>query len=95
MPKTFALIFVLAGLLSACAGPGPWVNGNDTGGIIPWSPANEAAAFAMSDAHCARYYKQARVTSVYAQPGNYIGFACAFPRGYILREDERIVRTRG
>jgi hypothetical protein len=95
MCKALALIFVLAGLSAATAGPGPWVNGNDTGGIIPWSPENEKLAFHISDAHCALYNKQARVTSVYAQPGHYIGFACAFPRGYIVREQERVLRVRG
>jgi hypothetical protein len=67
-------------LLSACAGPGPGLTGNDTGGIIPWSPANRVLAVEWAQAHCARYGKIARITSVQAQYGGYIGFACRFDR---------------
>jgi hypothetical protein len=94
MSRMLALI-VLAGLAGACAGPGPGVTGNYTGGIIPWSPANEHSAFLLSDAHCARYAKVAQVTSVYRQPGHYIAFACLFPRGYIVRDRQVVVRSRG
>lgn len=95
MSKMFPLIFVLAGLSGACAGPGPGITGNYTGGIMPWSPVNEQSAFALSDAHCAQYGKIAQVTSVYRQPGNYIAFDCLFPRGYIVRDREIVLRSRG
>jgi hypothetical protein len=55
--------------------------GNDTGGIIPWSCENEADARAIAAAHCARYDKYARITSVKRQYGDYIGFNCLWRRG--------------
>ena len=59
------------------------INGNDTGGIIPWT--RELRAFGYRDAaqlHCAAYHKVARITSVHPRYGDYVGFACQFPRGY-------------
>jgi len=49
---------------------------NDTGGIIPWSPEAHRLRHAIASAHCARYFKYARITSVHAQYGDYIGFRC-------------------
>jgi hypothetical protein len=58
-------------------------NGNDTGGIIPWSPALRAYGYrAAAQNHCRGYYKLARITSVHARYGDYVGFACEFPRNY-------------
>jgi len=94
MSRTLPLILALAAATGACAGPGPGITGNNTGGIIPWSPANEALAFDAADAHCAQYGKLARVTSVYAQPGHYIGFACLYGPGYIVRQHAHVVRSR-
>ena len=56
---------------------------NDTGGIIPWSPALRAYGYreAAQD-HCRGYHKIARITSVKARYGDYVGFACEFPRNY-------------
>ena len=54
------------------------ITANDTGGIIPWSPDNQRAAFAIASQLCARYNKYARITSVHAQPGDYIGFICVW-----------------
>lgn len=59
------------------------INGNDTGGIIPWSP--DLRRFGYREAaqhHCGGYHKVARITSVHARYGDYVGFACEFPRGY-------------
>jgi hypothetical protein len=50
--------------------------GNDTGGIIPWSCENEAAAHAIAAAHCAPYGKYQRISSVHRQYGDYIAFNC-------------------
>ncbi len=91
--KALPFIFILAALSGARADPG--INGNDTGGIIPWSPANEQLAIDLSGAHCASYGKIAQLTSVYRQPGHYIGFACVLPRGYIVRNRGIVVRSRG
>lgn len=92
--KALFSIVLLAGACAACAGPGPGITGNENGGIIPWSPATQALAFDTADAHCANYGKLGRITSVYAQPGAYIGFACLYPRGYVVREEAVVLRTR-
>lgn len=93
MSKILPLLLLAAGLSSAQAQVSMY--GNDTGGTIVWTPESERLAFAAADAHCAAYGKQARVTSVYRQYGHYIGFACAFPRGYVLRGRAFAIRTRG
>ena len=59
------------------------INGNDTGGIIPWSP--ELRAYGYREAaqeHCRGYHRIARITSVKPRYGDYVGFACEFPRNY-------------
>jgi len=53
--------------------------GNDTGGIIPWSPPADYYRVAIASQHCARYGKLAVITSVHRQYGDYIGFVCRFP----------------
>jgi hypothetical protein len=75
---TVALI--LAAGLAGC-GTGPGLTGNDTGGIIPWSPENEAVAPEWATAHCARYRKIARLRPIFARDGEYIAFTCRFPPG--------------
>jgi hypothetical protein len=68
--------------------------GNDTGGIIPWSPAIELRRFEIASDHCARYLKDARITSVHRQYGDYIGFVCRFgpdPAVRRARSDARLV----
>ncbi|MGH6683164.1 MAG: hypothetical protein ACRECA_04430 [Pseudolabrys sp.] len=64
--------------LAACAGPGPGLTGNDTGGIITWSPEHQQVAREWAAEHCARYNKHARITSMNARYGEYIGFTCRF-----------------
>ena len=59
------------------------INGNDTGGIIPWSPDLRAYGYReAAQHHCGGYHKLARITSVHARYGDYVGFACEFPRNY-------------
>jgi len=72
------IIVLTAALLAACTGPGPGLTGNDTGGIITWSPENQLAARDWAAEHCARYGKYARITSVHRKYGDYIGFSCQF-----------------
>jgi hypothetical protein len=73
-------IIVCAFLLSACAGPGAGVTGNDTGGIIPYAAADPAGARELALAHCARYDKLPRATGVDPQYGGYYSFACEWDR---------------
>lgn len=93
MVRAVALILLGAGLSVAQAQAYPV--GNDTGGMISWSPESEAMALPAAQAHCAAYGKNARITSVYRQYGHYIGFACAFPRGYVIMERTRAIRVKG
>jgi hypothetical protein len=58
------------------------INGNDTGGIIPWSPQIAHQYHDLATHHCAGYKKVARITSVHARYGDYVTFKCFFPRGY-------------
>ncbi len=74
----------LAGLL----GPGPWygppwVWGNDTGGIIPYSPAVNRVYREMAANYCARWGRLSHVTSVHRKPGDYIAFVCMDRPGVI------------
>jgi hypothetical protein len=72
-------------ILAAPASAGWWwwePRGNDTGGIITWSPEIELVYPEMAADYCARWNKQAIITSVNRNYGDYIGFRCEFPRGY-------------
>ncbi len=75
------LVALVGGVLwTTGASAGPWVTGNDTGGIIPYSPANRVLARDIAAEHCGWYGKYARITSVYAKYGQYIAFSCLFDR---------------
>jgi hypothetical protein len=71
-------------ILNSVWGP----KGNDTGGIIPWSPENEKNAFQIAADQCARWNKYPVATSLHRRPGDYIGYRCvwdppvAVKRGY-------------
>ena len=78
MIRNLSAALLLALPLAACAGPGPGLTGNDTGGIITWSPEHQRLARQWAGEHCASYGKFARITSIHAQYGDYIGFACGF-----------------
>jgi hypothetical protein len=71
---------LLVGLVALAAGSPAGAQavyrGNDTGGIIVWSPENELVAREVAGAHCASYGKYARITSVHRQYGDYIAFNC-------------------
>jgi len=69
-------------------------HGNDTGGIIPWSCENEAAAPQITAEYCARWDKYPRITSVHRQYGDFIAFNCLWSP-HIARYDLPAVRTRG
>jgi len=59
----------------------PPFEANDTGGIIAWSPEAHRYRHAIAGDHCAQYGKIHRITSVAPRYGEYIGFACYWPRG--------------
>jgi hypothetical protein len=74
MRATIVLLCTL--VLFNCAGPGPGITGNDTGGIIPYSPGVEAAYRGLAAAHCARWHRLSHITSIHRQYGDYISFVC-------------------
>jgi len=61
---------------AAFGGPGPWITGNDTGGIIPYSPVIEGIYPQMAADYCARWGRLSHVTSVHRRYGDYISFVC-------------------
>jgi hypothetical protein len=74
------LIFV-GGMLAAAPAQAQayWVpafKGNDTGGIIAYSLAQQADARQLAVDHCAGYGKVVKFLGIDAQPGGYISFAC-------------------
>jgi hypothetical protein len=79
MPHKLLFAMALAASLAGCVGPG--LTGNSTGGIIPYSPENEAMAPQWADMHCARFGKQAEHMVIIAKDGQYISFECQYPYG--------------
>jgi hypothetical protein len=74
---TCASSLALAGL----QGPGPWfgrewVWGNDTGGILPYSPEIRGVYGQMAAEYCARWRRLSHITSVHPKYGDYIAFEC-------------------
>jgi hypothetical protein len=59
--------------------------GNDTGGIIPWSPENEANAPAIAEANCGWYNKFAVAVSIRREYGHYITYRCVWDPPYLSR----------
>jgi hypothetical protein len=61
-------------LLDSVYGP----KGNDTGGIIPWSPENEQNSFRIASEQCGRWNKLPVATSIHRQYGDYISYKCVW-----------------
>ena len=76
--KAIRTVPIATAVLAWFIGVHPGVTGNDTGGIIPWSPENERIAAVWARDHCARYNKYARATSMTRGYGNYIAFECVW-----------------
>jgi len=77
-----ALSFALASH-AAAMGSGPFMGvygpkGNDTGGIIPWSPENERRAYDYAQENCSYYNKYAVPTSIHRVPGDFITYSCVW-----------------
>ena len=52
MGRNPLIVAALTVVLTACAGPGRGITGNDTGGIIPYSPAVEGTYRRLAADHC-------------------------------------------
>jgi hypothetical protein len=76
MGRNLFIVVAVSLVLIACAGPGPWITGNDTGGIIPYSPAIEGSYRQIAADYCARWGRLSHITSVHRIYGDYIGFVC-------------------
>jgi hypothetical protein len=76
MGRSLLIVVALGLVLTACAGPGRWITGNDTGGIIPYSPAIEGTYRQIAADYCARWDRLSHVTSVHRIYGDYISFVC-------------------
>src|SRR5689334_1996150 len=77
-----ALVVALGGPALA-VGPGPFMGvygpkGNDSGGIIPWSPDNELMAPQLAQENCGYYNKYALPTSIHRVPGDFIVYRCVW-----------------
>ena len=73
-------------ILNGVYGP----KGNDTGGIIPWSPENETRAFDIAQRQCGYYHKFAVATSITRGPGNSISYKCVWDApGAVVRRRQR------
>jgi hypothetical protein len=85
----FALAAFVASSFAALdgTGPGPGLTGNDTGGIIQWTPDVAHIYRAVAAEHCARWHRIARITSVRRRYGDYVGFRCIVDRRYDPRKD--------
>ena len=93
MTSRLLAIVALGVTLSACGVYGP--KGNDTGGIIPWSPENEQNAFAIAQANCGMFNKYAVSTSINRVYGDYIGYNCMWdpPRPIVSRRRQSTFAT--
>ena len=93
--RSLSVAVLGASLLAGTATCEAWspfgINGNDTGGIIPWSPENEARAFEIASAQCARWNKYPLATSIFRMPGSYIGYRCVWDQpSVVARRRDRV-----
>jgi hypothetical protein len=73
LPGAGSVAFAGAVLL----GPTRGLTGNDTGGIISYSPELERSVYReMAADWCARWSRLSHVTSVHRKYGDYISFVC-------------------
>ena len=76
-------------ILNSVWGP----KGNDTGGIIPWSPENEKNSFEIASAQCARWNKFPVATSIHRIPGDYISYKCVWDPPVAVRHSRQYRRV--
>jgi len=89
-----AASLVAIGAVLACAPAWatsvPPFQGNDTGGIIAYTLAQQTDARLLAVGHCASYGKVVKFLAIDAQYGGYVSFACRWvPYG----GNERPLRT--
>jgi hypothetical protein len=103
--KRMSMCVAGLGLMLAASGASAWETplagvwgskGNDTGGIIPWSPENEQNAAQIAQSNCGFYNKYAVATSIHRVPGDYIGYVCVWdpPRPVAVHRTHRRVNVK-
>ena len=73
----------MGGMLAGAPAQADWVpsfKGNDTGGIIAWTLAQQTDARKLAADHCASYGKLVKRLATQPYYGGYISFACVWPR---------------
>ena len=80
------LVLTSFAAFAGAIGPGPGLTGNDTGGIIEWTPETDQIYRDIAAAHCARWNRFAGITSVHRRYGDYIGFQCIDDRRFDPRK---------
>jgi hypothetical protein len=85
MRWTVAVALVLSSF-AAHADPGRGLTGNDTGGIIQWTPETDLVYHEIAAAHCARWNRMPSFTSRHRSYGEYMGFRCIVDRRYDPRK---------
>ena len=63
-------------VLASFTGPGPWITGNDTGGIIPYSPDLEGVYQQMAAGLLRALAAAVAHHIVHRTYGDYISFVC-------------------
>ena len=72
-------LVAICGMLASLPARADWVppfKGNDTGGIIAFTLAQQQDARQLAVDHCAYYGKVVKFLAIQRQPGGYISFAC-------------------
>jgi hypothetical protein len=82
-----ALVLSSVAAHAGVVGTGRGLTGNDTGGIIQWTPDIDRVYGDIAAAHCARWNRIARITSTHRWYGDYIGFVCLYDRRYDPRKE--------
>ena len=84
-----ACLVAISGMLAGAPARADWVpafKGNDTGGIVAFSLAQQADARQLAVDHCARYDKVVKFLAVQPYEGGYISFACRWvPYGSVAQ----------
>ena len=74
-----ASLVAICGMLASAPAGADWVRpfkGNDTGGIIAYSLAQQGDVRQLAVDHCAYYGKVVKFLAVQPNEGGYISFAC-------------------
>jgi hypothetical protein len=90
MRSVLAAALVLASFVPPFVAPAAagmrGLTGNDTGGVIQWTPETDLIYRDIAAAHCARWNRIAKITSAHRWYGEFIGFVCLYDREYDPRK---------